>query len=482
MRTRALKVQTRHTPQTLAASVRSAGGLLLLESAGPWASAGRRSFVAVDPLVVFQSRGACCEVTAGPDAYTVFGNPWRIIETIQDRFDLGPEGDLPFPTGFCAGFWGYELRQFVEPKLRPHPAGESEVPDCWLGWYDSLVVFDHDTGGAWVVSTGLEPDGSRSATRSERGLEFWGAVLEAGPGPGEAAAGVPPGGGVCVPDPAVFLAGVRAAQRLIRQGDVYQVNIARRWEAGEVDDAWGLYRRMSGCSPAPCAAFLGAGSFGIASTSPESFLRMDGPAVETRPIKGTRPRGEDAWSDAVLARELRASGKEAAELTMITDLLRNDLGRVCTFGSVRVPELARLEAFAQVQHLVSTVTGRLRSGVTHLRALESCFPGGSITGAPKFRAMQVIDELEPVARGPYTGCLGYLGFNRQSHLSIVIRSAVVRGGRARFHAGAGIVADSDPESELEETDFKARGFLRATAGAVGGGLEGVPGREDRPAA
>jgi para-aminobenzoate synthetase component I len=190
-------------------------------------------------------------------------------------------------------------------------------------------------------------------------------------------------------------------------------------------------------------------------------LRLSGPHIRTRPIKGTRPRSADAIRDAQLSCELQTSAKERSELVMITDLLRNDLGRVCEYGSVQVPELARLEKFAQVQHLVSTVEGRLRADVTHFAAFASCFPGGSITGAPKIRAMEIIDELEPISRGPYTGALGYLGFNRESQLSIIIRSAICKEGRAHFSVGAGIVADSNPEAEYQETLAKAEGFLAA---------------------
>ena len=496
MRTRAIKLETGHTPQSLARQVRAKGGLVLLESAGAWATAGRLSFVAVAPALSFRSLGARCETTTGGHTETLFGNPWRALDTLLGRYDLGAEADIPFPAGFCAGYWGYELRQFVEPKLRPHPAADLSVPDCWLGFYDSLVVFDHETGGAWVVSTGLQPDGSRCPLRRDQQLDFWRRALETAPpdslerrlreggGPREeslACRGVEPGHlgpdgcgaeeaqaapafitgdlGVDAPEAAVFLESVRAAQRYIRQGDIYQVNLSRCWEVRGSLDGWALYRGLTTNSPAPFAACLEAGDVTIASASPELFLRFDGLSVQTRPIKGTRPRGPDLVSDAALAAELRSSEKEAAELTMITDLLRNDLGKVSTFGSVRVPELMRLEAFSHVQHLVSTVTGRLRSGVTQLQALESCFPGGSITGAPKFRAMQIIDELEPVARGPYTGCLGYLGFNRQSQLSILIRTAVCHAGVTRFHAGAGIVADSNPAAEAAETVAKARGFL-----------------------
>jgi para-aminobenzoate synthetase component I len=222
-----------------------------------------------------------------------------------------------------------------------------------------------------------------------------------------------------------------------------------------------LFRRLADVSPAPFSAFLDCGDFQLASSSPELFLRLSGPHIQTRPIKGTRPRDPDPTRDAQLAYELQTSAKEQAELVMITDLLRNDLGRVCEFGSVQVPDLLRLEKFAQVQHLVSTVEGRLRPDVTHLGALASCFPGGSITGAPKFRAMEIIDELEPVSRGPYCGALGYLGFNRESQLSIIIRAAICKDGLAHFPVGAGIVADSDPAAEYEETLAKARGFYAA---------------------
>jgi para-aminobenzoate synthetase component 1 len=206
---------------------------------------------------------------------------------------------------------------------------------------------------------------------------------------------------------------------------------------------------------------MDCGDFQLVSSSPELFLGLSGSQVTTRPIKGTRARSADPARDAQLSYELQTSPKETAELVMITDLLRNDLGKVCEFGSVQVAELFRLERYPHVQHLVSTVEGRLRREMTHFGAFASCFPGGSVTGAPKFRAMQIIDELEPITRGPYTGALGYVGFNRESQLSIIIRAAICRKGMAYFQVGAGIVADSDPAAEYEETVSKARGFLDA---------------------
>ncbi len=258
-----------------------------------------------------------------------------------------------------------------------------------------------------------------------------------------------------------FLGMVDAAKDYIAAGDIYQVCLAHPFDARTDSDAWEYYEALRRCSPAPHAAFLDGGSVQIASASPECFLRMSGRQVITRPIKGTRPRGSDATGDRRSASELLTSPKEIAELVMITDLERNDLGQVCEFGSVAVRELLRLEAYEQVFHLVSSVEGRLRPDVSHVQALRACFPGGSISGAPKKRALEIIRELEPFPRGIYTGAIGYFGFNGESQFSIAIRTAVFEGATAQFHAGAGIVADSVAEREWQETLDKASGLLLA---------------------
>jgi para-aminobenzoate synthetase component 1 len=361
-----------------------------------------------------------------------------------------------------------------------------------VGFYDSLVVFDHHLGKVSVISTGLNADGSRSEDRAGERLGFWKSELSKSPAPAQESCGsrreeaqticregcqslltsAATGGAtservISNLTRADFLAAVARAQEYIRAGDIYQVNLSHRLAADCALTGWELFQKLSAVSPAPFGAYLDCGGggrggrFEIASSSPEQFLRLSGAHVVTRPIKGTRPRAADPTRDAQLAYELQTSAKELAELVMITDLLRNDLGKVCEYGSVQTPELARLEKFAHVQHLVSTVEGRLRADVTHFAALAACFPGGSITGAPKFRAMEIIDELEPVARGPYCGAIGYLGFNRESQLSIAIRTAVCRAGAAHFNVGAGIVADSQPAAEYEETLAKAGGFLAA---------------------
>ncbi len=260
-----------------------------------------------------------------------------------------------------------------------------------------------------------------------------------------------------------FCRQVERALEYISAGDIYQVNLAHRFSTAwpEGADPFAFYLRLREASPAPHAAYLSLDGRTVMSSSPESFLKMSGSGIRTRPIKGTRPRFSDPVADERSLRELITSPKERAELVMITDLLRNDLGMVCEYGSVQVTGLLQPETYGQVHHLVSTVQGTLRPDISHAAALAACFPGGSITGAPKKRAREIIRELEPCARGLYTGAIGFLGANGESHFSIAIRTVTVEEGVASFHAGAGIVADSVPELEWEETLHKAAGILAA---------------------
>jgi para-aminobenzoate synthetase component 1 len=382
------------------------------------------------------------------------------------RYEVLDEVDLPFPLGGCFGFWGYDLKNFVEPRLTRLAVNDLELPDCCVGFYDSLAVFDHRLGKTWIVSTGLAPDGSRSRVRASQRVDWWRGLLD-GAGQESAVRGQESAVGNQEMGSNLsrerFIEIVERAQEYIRAGDIYQVNLAQRLRASAHLAPWDCFRRLTDLSPAPFAAYLDCGDFQILSSSPELFLRLSGSHIQTRPIKGTRPRSADPTRDAQLTYELQTSAKEMSELVMITDLLRNDLGKICAYGSVQVPELVRLERYPQVQHLVSTVEGQLRRNVTHFAAFASCFPGGSVTGAPKIRAMEIIDELEPVTRGPYTGSIGYLGFNRESRVNIAIRTALCHRGEYYFHAGAGIVADSVPEAEYEETLAKAAGFVAAVS-------------------
>lgn len=317
-----------------------------------------------------------------------------------------------------------------------------------FGCYNTCSVWQHQTKagshGAKVMPVGRPAAIARAGTRGPESLKF-----------------------VPQMDRTTFCRLVQRAQGYIAAGDIYQVNLSYLWMANwpEGLDPLDYYLRVRTASPAPYGAFLDLGGRQVFSTSPECFLEMNGRSIVTRPIKGTRPRGVTEAKDKALADELASSAKERAELVMITDLERNDLGQVCEFGSVQVTELLKLERYAQVQHLVSTVEGTLKDDVDHLDAFLACFPGGSISGAPKKRALEIIHELEPHERGLYTGAIGWFGFNGESRFNIAIRTAWREGSTLQFHTGAGIVADSDPEREWEETQHKAAGLLHASDGS-----------------
>jgi aminodeoxychorismate synthase component I len=455
------RIQTAHTPESLVEALRGERGVVLLRSGSFDSPQARYSFVTARPFLTFRSFGSRCELDAPHQAR--FGNPWQALDALMARYELLDEIDLPFPLGGCFGFWGYDLKNFVEAKLPRTAINDLELPDCQTGFYDSLVAFDHRIDQVWIISTGLQADGARDPARARSQLEFWKDHLHATPHAANSGNSPAP---LLRPvtssvSRAEFIARVGRIREYIQAGDIYQANLSHRLTAGIDLSGWEFFQRLSDVSPAPFAAYLDCDDFQVCSSSPELFLRLSGPHIQTRPIKGTRPRDGDATRDAQLTYELQTSAKEMAELVMITDLLRNDLGKVCEYGSVQVPELVRLERYAHVQHLVSTVAGRLRGDQTHFSAFASCFPGGSVTGAPKIRAMEIIDELEPLSRGPYTGAIGYLGFNRESQLNIAIRTAVCQPGAIHFHVGAGIVADSVAEAEYDETMAKAGGYFAA---------------------
>ncbi len=468
-------VQDEAAVARLEARLASRPGTIVLGSSMKDPVRGRYSFLAADPFLTFSSRGSHCEWQTSKGTWSQFGNPWRVLENQLQRYEVLDEIDIPFPTGGCFGFCGYGLRYFVEPKLPRKPAPERLLPDCWFGFYDSLVVCDHQLHKSWIITTGLDLEGARSWDRAVQQADKWRRWLNQEPaavavdprpagrtGQEDASEPTAPSSEVCSNlTRGQFIEAVLSAKQLIQSGDIYQVNLSQRLRTRQRASSWDFYQTLCTSTPAPYAAFINTGRAQIVSSSPELFLRLSGDHVLTRPIKGTRPRSNDPTQDAQLTYQLQTSPKEMAELVMITDLLRNDLGRVCQYGTVQVPELVRLERFAHVQHLVSTIEGRLRPDQTHFSALASMFPGGSITGAPKFRAMEVIDELEPHDRGAYTGTAGYIGFNRESQMNILIRTATCAEGEISFHVGAGIVADSDPDAEYDETWAKARGFLEA---------------------
>lgn len=428
---------------------------------------GRYSFIGADPFLLFSSRGErCCLHEPGAGTRRISGNPFTVLREAARPYLRPPAAPEipPMAGGGAVGYFGYDLGRMVE-RLPRFCVDDLGLPECWFGFYDGGVVLDHVQKEAYLVSTGLPLAGAAGERRARERLQAWRRRLQtAAPGAAGAEARRPRYRGRDLVSNFTrneYLKAVEKALAYIAAGDIYQVNLSQRFSATLQADPWELYLRLRHLNPAPFAAFLRFPGLAIASSSPERFLKVEGRRVETRPIKGTRPRGRTAEEDRRLRDELLYSAKDRAELVMIVDLERNDLGRVCRPGTVQVPELFSLETYATVYHLVATVTGELEPGRDIFDLLPAAFPGGSITGAPKIRSMEIIEELEPVRRHVYTGSLGYIDFRGKSDLNIVIRTFIVREGRAYFQVGGGIVADSCPDLEYQETLDKARALFGA---------------------
>jgi para-aminobenzoate synthetase component 1 len=435
------------------------GHLLFLDSADRHPERGRYSFVAADPV------DWIVDSTRDPK----YPDPFAELKRRLAAHPLVTVPGLPPFQGGVAGQFGYGLQHAIEKIPRPR-FDEFLVPDLAVGVYDWVIAWDHRADRAWIVSTGY-PDGRVRATRRLVEIKDW--LQEEPPVQAESRAEradrieapqfpLPGRPGVSSTfDRPGYLAAVRRAIEYVHAGDCFQVNLAQRLLARLTEHPLDLYGRLRERNPAPFGGYFDLGRFAVASASPERFLRVTDGEVETRPIKGTRPRGRTPVEEAERIAELAASPKDRAENVMIVDLLRNDLGRVCEYGTVRVPRVCQVETFRYVHHLVSEVRGRLAADKTPADLLRACFPGGSVTGAPKVRAMEIIAELEQTARGSYCGSLGYLGFDGSMDTNILIRTFTAGRGWVQFPVGGGIVADSDPECEYEETQHKAEGMLRA---------------------
>lgn len=449
----------------------------------PAPGAARWSWAAAEPVAVLSGAGQRFALRQGGRVIARTRDPFELLDRVlgirwgEER--RLPDADLPPFAGGAAGYLAYDLARHVE-RLPARARPVLRVPDLWLALYDTVCALDHLSGRVWLLGTPLGPiapslagrASAREALASLRAkMERWYRALQRRARRRGAAPPLP-GVGRLHSDFSRrgYTRAVADAVRRIHAGEVFQVNLSQRfWVPLQVGSAsrpgWRLYLRLREVAPAPFAAYISGPAFEVVSGSPECFLRVepaaDGWRVETRPIKGTRPRGRTDAEDRVLVRELLASEKDQAELTMIVDLCRNDLGRVARLGSVRVAELRRLETFTAVHHTVSTIEARLRPGTTAGQLLRAAFPAGSVTGAPKVQAMKVIEQLEPVRRHVYCGSIGVLGSDGRLCLNVAIRTAVVAAGVVSFHAGGGIVADSDPEEEYEETLAKAAGMLAA---------------------
>ncbi|MFC1873739.1 aminodeoxychorismate synthase component I [Chloroflexota bacterium] len=428
---------------------------------------GRYSFIGGDPFLVLSSRGSEITLTRDDEKECLNDNPFDILNYFLElyRLDSCPS-PVPF-TGGAVGYLSYDLCHFIE-RLPGTAMDDLKLPECYLGFYDLAVAFDNLQDKAYIISTGFPElrEGQRIDRARQRLNEVRDRLAHLPLNATDA-----PVMSVSSPEKQMTLKGsfthqeyveaVEKARQYIINGDIFEVNLSQRFEAEMAITPYELYRRLRQINPAPFAAYLGFDEVTVVGASPERFLRLQGDMVETRPIKGTRPRGKTPGEDEALANELLGSAKDKAENIMIVDLERNDLGRVCRYGTIKVTELAVLEVFPTVFHLTSTVVGKLREGLNCADLLKATFPGGSITGAPKVRAMEIIDEQEPTRRSVYTGSIGYLGFNGDIDLNITIRTFLVKGNRAYFQAGGAVVYDSNPEAEYQETLDKARALIDA---------------------
>jgi len=440
----------------------------LLESSLPDGRLGRFSFAGSDPYALLRARDARIEIecrrSVGGGLETgrvaAVGDP---LETLRSLLPPRPSAgdEVPFPfAGGAVGYLGYELAERIEP-VSLHGRDDLGLPDLLLLWVDRLLAFDHARGRLCAVGLGFGANERAARDAADRAAAALGRRLSA-PAPRRAAsrrsAAAPP----LLVDESSYLKAVERAKEEIEAGNVYQACLTHRIEQETRDDPWSLYRRLRRTNPAPFASFFELPELAIVGSSPERFVRLSPDrGVESRPIKGTRPRGRHRSEDAWRRRELEHSGKDRAENVMIVDLVRNDLGRVCETGSVEVPELFAVEAYASVFQMVSTIRGRLRADCDVVDLVKATFPPGSMTGAPKLAAMRILDGLEPVRRGVYSGAIGYFDARGGADLAVVIRTILLSGGCAYVHTGGGIVADSDPVAEWRESLDKARPLLSA---------------------
>lgn len=427
---------------------RSLAPAFLLESVEQGDRLGRFSFIGCEPLELLR-------VAPGENA-------WTVLREAMDRFRPAPCDHLPPFSGGAVGFWGYETVRQLEPSIATAAVDDLKLPEAAFMWTKGLVAFDHARRTIQVIANvrpGSDPDaayleGCRLILEWTERLR---APLAAEPielteqrGPLEVRANM---------SREAYCELVERAQEHIRAGDIFQLVGAQRLSASYLGDPFTLYRILRTINPSPYMFYLNWGDFQLVGSSPEVMVRLDGQEATVRPIAGTRRRGEAP--DEELGADLLADPKERAEHVMLVDLGRNDLGRVCLPGSVQVHDLMAIERYSHVLHMTSNVTGTLREGLDGLDLLAACFPAGTVSGAPKIRAMQLIAELEPTKRGPYAGAVGVLGYDGSINTGITIRTMVVRDGQVYVQAGAGIVADSIPENEYQETLNKAQALLTA---------------------
>lgn len=427
---------------------------VILDSANTIGINGRYDILAADPFITIETTGTNTVITKKDSKETSTADPFEILANLLSTMQQA-QTSLPF-SGGAIGYFAYDLGRRIETL--PEQALDAEnMPDMAVGIYDWAVITDHQLKRCWLASFGLNSETQTIWSDLLATIETAASdKISAFKVKGELKSNL---------NEHQYRQAFDKIKHYITEGDCYQVNLAKRFEIEAEGDAWQAYRRLRTQNAAPFSAFFNPGNISVMSSSPERLLQVHQDQVETKPIKGTRPRDlNNSQNDKALADALQTSLKDRAENLMIVDLLRNDLGKVCEPGSIKVPKPFALESFATVHHLVSTITGKLAENQTAVALLRACFPGGSITGAPKLRAMEIIEELEPNRRGVYCGSVGYIGFDGNMDTNITIRTLVYSNNLLRFWAGGGIVADSEVESEHQEVHDKAAAMFRLVEG------------------
>ncbi len=427
---------------------------------------GRFSFVGSSPVALLKTQGESVWYSDARGTTSTIGDPLEALRSVLSGYQIEYDADFPVPfPGGAVGYLSYDLGRRIE-DIPCRAVDDLMLPEMCFGFYDRGLVFDHLKGKGYLVSTGF-PEREEGERRERAAFRLSDLKKKLGVCAGSAspvAKGLGGRTGACVRSNFArdqYIRAVDRARQYIIDGDIFEVNLSQRFETKIEISPLDLYFRLRSINSAPFACYLGFDDVHVVGASPERFLHKMGRKVETRPIKGTRRRGYTPEEDSRLASELLSSAKDHAENMMIVDLERNDLGRVSQFGTVRVSEMAVLETYPTVFHLTSTVQGELTDGTDCIDLIKATFPGGSITGAPKVRSMEIIEELEPTRRSIYTGSIGYLGFNGNVDLNIVIRSFLIKGDTAYFQAGGAVVYDSDPAEEYQETLDKARALFAA---------------------
>jgi anthranilate synthase component 1 len=460
------------TPLSAFAKIDSGAAACLFESVVGGEKVGRYSFLAADPFLRLEARGTAVTVTGeGREETFTSDDPLAELERRMAAFRTARLPELPPFTSGVVGFAGYDTVRYVE-RLPDAPADDRGLPDLSFGFYDHMIVFDNVTKVIDVVVLADVGDGSPAALdaahAAARGRidatiarlsapHDWPSAADIGPRREPAC--LADGSATSTFSREAFLAAVERSIEYIRAGDVFQVVLSRRIDMPFSAPPLELYRTLRVVNPSPFMFFLRSPTCTLVGSSPEIMVRCVDGTVTVRPLAGTRRRGATPEEDRALAEELLADPKERAEHVMLIDLGRNDVGRVASIGSVQLSDVMVIERYSHVMHITSNVTGRLAEGLSAFDALRACLPAGTVSGAPKIRAMEIIDELEPVRRGPYAGAVGYVDFSGSMDTCIALRTVVIAGGRAFVQSGAGVVADSDPEKEFEETLNKAKGML-----------------------